>query len=93
MDLSGLVFTADTHPLLMKMARAYKASAVPEKEYLKELSGDTDPYQLDGHGNIRDLCADIGLSYDDELTDRTPDDTIKETTEVRVEDAELRARY
>ena len=67
MDLSGLVFTHETHPLLIQMAHAYKSTAVPNKEDLKELSGDTDPYQLDGHVNIRDLCSDIGVDYDERI--------------------------
>ena len=84
MDLSGLVFTHETHPLLIQIAHAYKATPVPEKEFLKELSGDNDPYQLDGHVNIRDLCKDIGVDYDERVkTDKeTKEDKETTTSEV-----------
>ena len=70
MNLKNEKITSSTHPLLVQMIHAYQPSVIPTREELVELN--YEPYQLDGHVNIRDLCKDIGVNYDEAIDDRRP---------------------
>ena len=68
MDLSDTIIQADTHPLLMRLAHAYQPSIIPIPEDLKLLTNV--PHQIDGWLNLKDMCADMGVDYDEEMDRR-----------------------
>ena len=70
MNLKNEKITSKTHPLLVQMIHAYQSSVIPTREDLIEAN--YEPYQLDGHVNIRVLCQDIGINYDEAVEERTP---------------------
>ena len=70
MNLKNEKITSKTHPLLVQMIHAYQPSVIPTRADLIEAN--YEPYQLDGHVNIRVLCQDIGINYDEAVEERTP---------------------
>ena len=68
MNMKKEVITSDTHPYLIKIIHAYQPTEIPAREDLM-LKNSTMP-QTTGWLNLKDLCKQMGVQYDEEIERR-----------------------
>ena len=68
MDMKKEVITSDTHPYLIKIIHAYQPTTIPAREDLM-LKNSKMP-QTTGWLNLKDLCEQMGVHYDEEIEKR-----------------------